>query len=581
VQLTWIDGIILVAYFTFVIIVGLKFRSKAGKSIEDYFVSGRSLPWWLAGTSMVATTFAADTPLAVTGLVANHGIAGNWLWWNMVFSGLLTVFLFARLWRRSGVLTDVEFTEIRYSGRPAAFLRGFRALYLAIPINGIITGWVMLAMAKIMSVTLGIDKWLAVSICVLFPFIYSFLAGLWGVVITDFFQFFLAIAGTIILAFYAINAVGGMDGLYSGLSSHYENVDQLLAFTPDIGSAWMPLTTFLVYIAVNWWAAWYPGAEPGGGGYVAQRMFAAKDEKHAVGAVLWFNIAHYCLRPWPWILVALASLVLYPNLADPETGYIKVMVDTLPVGIRGLLLATFAAAFMSTISTQLNWGSSYLVNDIYLRFIKKDASNRHQVFASKIATIIILLVGAFTTWRMDSISGAWKLLLALGAGTGLVYILRWYWWRINAWSEISAMIASFVGALILQYGFGLDSDDPEHFAFIMLGTLMFSTIIWVSVTYLTKPESDATLVQFYKKVKPSGPGWRKVTNKAGLEAVANTLPMDLLAFFTGSVMIYSLLFGIGKFIFGDILMGSIYCLIGAISGFSIFKMLEKSDWKSN
>ena len=354
-QIEILDILIIAAYFIFVTLIGLKYSGRAGQSIEEFFVSGRSLPWWLAGTSMVATTFAADTPLAVTGLVAEHGIAGNWLWWNMVMSGLLTVFFYARLWRRAGILTDVEFTEIRYGGKPAAFLRGFRALYLALPINSIIMGWVTLAMAKIVGTTTGMDKWPAVLICVGVTLIYSLLSGLWGVVITDFFQFFIAMSGAVVLAVFAVDYAGGFDVLLEKLSRPELGSGQILAFFPEIGSAWMPVSAVAVYLAVNWWATWYPGAEPGGGGYIAQRIFSAKNEKHGIFATLWFNIAHYTIRPWPWIIVALVTLVVYPNLADKESGYVLMIIDALPPGLRGLLLASFAAAFMSTISTQLNW----------------------------------------------------------------------------------------------------------------------------------------------------------------------------------------------------------------------------------
>jgi Na+/proline symporter len=350
-KISGLDWTFVIIYFILALSIGLYFYRRAGSNIIEYFTSGRSLPWWLAGTSMVATTFAADTPLAVTELVANHGIAGNWLWWNMVMSGLLTVFLFARLWRRAEVLTDVEFTELRYSGKSAAFLRGFRAIYLALPINLIILGWVTLAMVKIIELSIGVDKWIAVGICVLVTLIYSGLSGLWGVVMTDFLQFIIAMVGSIALAIFAVNAVGGIGGLKENLVGIYGPELEVLNFTPEIGSIWMPVTAFFVYLAVNWWAAWYPGAEPGGGGYIAQRMFSAKDERHSLLATLWFNIAHYALRPWPWILVALVSLVLYPNIEDKQTGYILVLLNYLPSGFKGLLLASFAAVFMLNVRT--------------------------------------------------------------------------------------------------------------------------------------------------------------------------------------------------------------------------------------
>src|SRR6202165_779182 len=439
--------------------IALYYKRRASRSTSEFFLSGRNVPWWLAGTSMVATTFAADTPLAVTGMVAKGGIAGNWLWWNFVASGMLTVFLYARLWRRAGVMTDIEFSEIRYFGEPAAFLRGCRALYLGIPINCIILGWVNLAMVKILGLVLGVDKFTALLIVLgmigLTSFI-SALSGLWGVLVTDVFQCVIRMGMVTALAVFAVQAVGGIDAMKAKLAA----IDQtriaqgghgsVLDFVPDLSSAWMPMITFLVYIGMNWWATWYPGAEPGGGGYVAQRMFSAKDEKNSLLATLWFNIAHYAIRPWPWILVALASLILFPGLADPETGYVKVMIDYLPPALRGLMVAAFAAAYMSTIATQLNWGASYLVNDFYRRFLKRDKSDKHYVAISQWATVLLTLISAAITYKMDSIGGAWKLLIATGAGTGGVLLLRWYWWRINAWSEVSAMLTAFLVSVALQ-----------------------------------------------------------------------------------------------------------------------------------
>jgi Na+/proline symporter len=577
-QIALIDWLIIAAYFGFVLFIGLKFSGRAGRNVEEFFVSGRSLPWWIAGTSMVATTFAADTPLAVTGLVAEHGIAGNWLWWSFVFSGMLTVFLFARLWRRSEVLTDIEFTEIRYGGRPAAILRGFRALYLAIPINSIIMGWVTLAMTKIISVTLNIDRWLAVAICVAITLSYSALSGLWGVVITDFFQFFLAVGGSLVLAYFALDAVGGMSGLRSQMTALHPDSQEIFRFVPSLDSVWMPAITFFVYLAVNWWAAWYPAAEPGGGGYVAQRMFSAKNEKHSLLATLWFNIAHYCLRPWPWILVALASMVLFPALQDKESGYVEVLVNYLPVGFRGLLLASFAAAYMSTISTQLNWGSSYLVNDFYKRFLKPNADPRHYVKASRWATVLLTVIGALVTLSLDTIAGAWKFLLAIGAGTGSVYILRWYWWRINAWSEISAMVFSFVTAMSLQFFGGLSSDDPIGFAKIMLITVSVSTAGWLLTTYLTSPENEEVLVSFYRKVRPGGRLWATVAEKAGGVSSDSKLGLDLLDWLLGCVLIYATLFGVGKLILGDLFSGVMFLAVAAVCGALIFADLSRRGW---
>jgi Na+/proline symporter len=574
-QIEILDLLIIAAYFIFVTLIGLKYSGRAGQSIEEFFVSGRSLPWWLAGTSMVATTFAADTPLAVTGLVAEHGIAGNWLWWNMVMSGLLTVFFYARLWRRAGILTDVEFTEIRYSGKPAAFLRGFRALYLALPINSIIMGWVTLAMAKIVGTTTGMDKWPAVLICVGITLIYSLLSGLWGVVITDFFQFFIAMSGAVVLAVFAVDYAGGFDVLLEKLSRPELGSGQVLAFFPEIGSAWMPVSAVAVYLAVNWWATWYPGAEPGGGGYIAQRIFSAKDEKHGIFATLWFNVAHYTIRPWPWIIVALVTLVVYPNLADKESGYVLMIIDALPPGLRGLLLASFAAAFMSTISTQLNWGSSYLVNDFYKRFIKKDGSPTHYVLVSRLATILIVIIGALTTMMMDSISGAWKFLMAIGAGTGLVYILRWYWWRINAWSEISAMSASLIISILLQSVFGLSSNDPEQFSILMIITVSGSTFIWVLVTFLTDPEDESLLVSFYERVKPAGRLWQKIYQKFNLQVSKDSIGLSLRSWIIGIIYIYCFLFAVGNFFFGGFWIGIILLTISVICMVILWKDLRK------
>src|SRR5881396_1737613 len=494
-RLTLADWSVVALYFLFNIAVGLYYKSRASRDTAEFFLSGRNVPWWLAGTSMVATTFAADTPLVVTGLVARNGVAGNWLWWNLLASGMLTVFFYARLWRRSGVMTDIEFTEIRYSGPPAAFLRGFRALYLGLLINCIILGWVNLAMAKILQLVFTVSKgealWIVVGLIVLTSAI-STLSGLWGVLVTDLFQFVIKMGMVIVLAVVAVDAVGGIEAMKAKLAvidrvrAASGSRGSVLSFVPEVGSAWMPMLTFFVYIAVNWWATWYPGAEPGGGGYVAQRMLSAKDEKHSLLATLWFNIAHYAVRPWPWILVALASLILFPGLQDPETGYIRVMIDYLPSSLRGLMVAAFAAAFMSTIATQLNWGASYLVNDFYRRFVRRDAGEPHYVLASRLATALLTVISAAVAFRIESIGGAWKLLIITGAGTGAVLLLRWYWWRINAWSEVSAMITAFVVSVLLQTVGGLDSDRPLDFARIVLVTVAVTTVVWLVVTFVTR-----------------------------------------------------------------------------------------------
>ncbi len=544
--LTGVDWAVIIAYFVLALLAGLAFTRRAGRSAEAYFLSDRRVPWWLAGTSMVATTFAADTPLAVTGLTVRHGIAGNWLWWSLVMSGMLTVFFYARLWRRAEVMTDAEFTELRYAGKPAAFLRAFRACYLAIPINCIIMGWVTHAMATILGLTLGAGKWEVTVGLFALTALYSSLSGLWGILITDFFQFALAMAGSITLAVFAVRTVGGLSGLLTTLRVKYPD-GAPLAFFPDLQSAWMPALTFFVYVAVNWWASWYPGAEPGGGGYVAQRLLSTRDERDSVLAALWFNLAHYALRPWPWILVALVSMLLYPGLANPEEGYVRVMVEHLPPHWRGFLLAAFFAAYMSTISTHLNWGASYLLNDVYRRFVRREAPPSHYAAVARLATLGMMVVAGVITYYLKSVAGAWKFLLAIGAGTGLVYLLRWYWWRVNAWSEVGAMAGALVLSLTLQFGVGLDPDDPDGFAWLMLGTVAGTTAIWLVVTFLTPAEPLPHLQRFYAKVAPGGPGWRAVAGEAAAQSPGL---FGLLHWALGCAVVYLGLFGIGSLLLG-------------------------------
>jgi Na+/proline symporter len=552
VTLTAIDWAVVALYFVATAVVGIVYARRASASADEFFLSGRSFPWWLAGTSMVATTFAADTPLAVTGITVKNGIAGNWIWWSMVMSGMLTVVFYARLWRRAGVMTDAEFAEIRYSGRPAAFLRGFRACYLALAINSIIIGWVTAAMAKIIGVTLGVGKWEATIALFVITGAYSALSGLWGVVVTDFFQFILAMAGCIALAFFALDAVGGMSGLLATLNARYPD-GAPLALVPAFDSPWMPAIAFFVYLGVNWWASWYPGAEPGGGGYVAQRIMSAKNERHALLAALWFNIAHYALRPWPWIVVALASMVLYPGLPDPEIGYAKVMVDHLPPVWRGFLLAAFFAAYMSTISTQLNWGASYLVNDVYRRFWAPGRADRHYAAVGRVATVVMMVVSGVVTMNIATVEGAWKFLLAIGAGTGLVYLLRWYWWRINAWSEVSAMAAAFAISLGGQAA-GLSADDPRSFAWLLIVTTAATTAVWLAVTYATAPEPRERLRAFYERARPGGPGWVAIVPGARAD---RAIGAGLLQWALGCAVVYLGLFGIGALVLGRPARGAI------------------------
>ena len=571
-KLTALDWLIIAAYFALSAGIGLAYTRRAGRSLSEFFVSGRSVPWWLAGTSMVATTFAADTPLAVTGMVAANGIAGNWLWWNMVMSGMLTVFFYARLWRRAEVLTDVEFTEIRYSGRPAALLRGFRALYMALPINLIVIGWVNLAMLKILEVTLGIAPVPALALLFAVTLAYSVLSGLWGVLVTDFVQFAIAMAGSIALAVFAVRAVGGIDGLVARLPEHYGSAEAALSFLPAEGAEWMPVTAFLAYLAVQWWATSYPGAEPGGGGYVAQRIFSARTERDGMLATLWFNVAMYAVRPWPWILTALAVVVLYPGLADTATGYVRAVVDLLPTGFKGLMLAGFAAAYMSTIATQLNWGASYLINDLYLRFVDPGAEGRRVVLLSRLSTGLIFVLSSGVTWALyvaGSIEGAWRIIIALGAGTGLVYILRWYWWRINAWSEIGAMAAALVAFSALTGFRVFDPTDALEGAYLMLATTAFTTVAWVAATFLTAPTDEATLVAFYRRVRPGGRGWARVARAAGLEPepVAGGA-LSWVNWAAGVASVYGALFGVGKLIFGSYLEAAAYLGV-AVAAFAL------------
>jgi len=588
-KLSILDWSVIAAYFLFNLGIGLYYARRASGSTSEFFLSGRNVPWWLAGTSMVATTFAADTPLVVTGLVASNGIAGNWLWWNLVMSGMLTVFLYARLWRRAGVMTDIEFAELRYSGKPAAFLRGFRALYLGLPINCIILGWVNLAMVKILEITFGLDKRAAIKIVIgmlVFTAFYTTISGLWGVLVTDLFQFALKMGMVILLAIFAVNAVGGIDQLKAkmGAMDAATGSGSRLAFFPDLNSAWMPAITFFVYLGVVWWSTWYPGAEPGGGGYVAQRIFSAKNEREGLLATLWFNVAHYALRPWPWILTALASLILYPTLADKESGYIKTLLDpaVFPTYLRGFMLAAFAAAYMSTIGTQLNWGASYVINDFYRRFVKRDGRERHYVIASQVVTVLLMIASVIVTFYMTSIQDAWKVLLVTGAGTGTVLLLRWFWWRINAWSEVSAMIAAAVVSIFLQVVLKWDSGSPRQFAYLMLVTVGITTIVWVVTTYLTAPEPKEKLIAFYERVRPEGPGWTRVAAQAGHAAAhaQGRLSLQFANWILGVALIYGTLFGIGKLIFKEWLAGALFLLVAIIAGTLITRNLSRGEMKA-
>jgi SSS family solute:Na+ symporter len=578
-MLQTIDWVIIGFYFLLSTLIGAYFARRAGSSVQEFFLSGRRLPWWLAGTSMVATTFAADTPLAVTELVAKYGIAGNWLWWNFVLGGMLTVFFFARLWRRAGILTDVEFVELRYSGKPAAFLRGFRALYLGLFINTVIIGWVNLALASILEGMFGIPPgqvmfYVALSLGI--TAFYAALSGLWGVAVTDAFQFVLAMAGTIVLAVVvlALPQIGGMAGLVEkvpGWSLAFFPVVSQGAARDSTGTLTLSAAAFFAFIGIQWWACWYPGSEPGGGGYVAQRMMSAKDERHSLFATLWFTVAHYCVRPWPWIIVGLATLVLYPELgpAQKRLGYVYAMRDFLPAGVKGMLVAAFFAAYMSTISSQLNWGTSYIVNDFYLRFVRPDAGQKHLVAVSRGATLAMMALSLCVTSIMETISGAWAFIIEAGAGLGLVLILRWYWWRINAWSEIAAMASPLAVCGWLR--FATDVRFPETLYTIVSAT----TVTWVVVTFLTKPTDAQALERFYRRVRPGGAGWAAVANRIPAVKGDSGFGRLLRDWLCGVILVYSVLFGVGKILLMQTGEGLTFLAVAAAAAWMIWRDLGK------
>lgn len=572
----WVDWAIIAAFLIFSLLIGLYFRNRASKSLLSFFLGDRNIPWLIAGISMVATTFAADTPLAVTELVGQSGISGNWLWWSFLAGGMLTTFFFAKLWRRAGVLTEIELIELRYGGRPAAILRGFKAVYLGLVMNVLIIGWVNLAMITIIQEFFGLDiatTYQVLAAAMLLGAVYTSLSGIWGVAVTDVVQFCFAIIGTIVLAIVVLNSpsVGGISGLKASLP---ESTFQFFPSFSNEGQGGKTLAisagAFLAYIGIQWWGSWYPGQEPGGGGYVAQRMMSTKTEKGAVYATLLFQIAHYCLRPWPWILVALACLVLYPQLEGGalRIGYVWAMRDFLPVGLKGVLLASFLGAYLSTISTQLNWGAGYLVNDVYKRFIAPDASDKKFVAASRIVTLALMAAGLAITGLMDSISGVWTFIIECGAGLGLVLILRWYWWRINAWSEISATIAPFVAFAFSR--FVMDWEFPDSYFF----TVTFTTVVWLVVTFATQPESRATLEKFYRQVRPDG-NWSIITDRK--ENNQNNLRHLAVCWLSSIAMTYSVLFATGKFIFGEWTEAFIFLGVAILSGLVLVQTLKRTS----
>lgn len=580
-QLSGLDWTIVGSYFLFVLLVGLYVSRKSSSNVNDFFLSGRNMPWWLLGVSMVATTFSADTPNLVTGLVRESGVAGNWAWWAFLLTGMLTVFVYAKLWRRSMVLTDVEFYELRYSGQAAAFLRGFRALYLGLIFNVIVMGAVSLAAIKFGEIVLGWPGWQTLLIAGTITVAYSTFGGLRAVIITDFVQFVLAMIGSVWACFYVLNIdeVGGLTNLLA-----HENVIDKIQLLPDFSdpSIWVPV--LMVPLAVQWWASYYPGAEPGGGGYIAQRMFSAKDEKNAIGATLLFNVAHYALRPWPWILIALASLVIFPTLDDISTVFptlsedklghdvaYPAMLTLLPSGLLGLVAASLIAAFMSTISTQLNLGASYLVNDMYQRFINPEAEQQKLVRVGQLFTLISAVLGLGLGLLLTDASQAFNLLLLLGAGTGLIYILRWFWWRINAYTEIIAMIASL---LIAGY-FTFFSDSLLAWQEIVIGAIL-TTIIWVVSVYFTPLTSDEKLISFYQKIRPDGNGWNTVHAKAEAQGISlpkpeGKLPLEILCFLIACISVYSALFATGNWIYGHLVLASVLTIVSLSGAYFLFK----------
>ena len=552
--LSTLDWVIVFSYFTLSLFVGVWASKQAGRDTKSFFLAGRNMPWWLLGVSMVATTFSTDTPNLVTDLVRQNGVSGNWGWWAFLLTGMLTVFVYAKLWHRSGVLTDIEFYELRYSGKAAAFLRGFRALYLGLVFNVLVMGAVSLAAIKFGEIVLGWPGWLTLTIACSITLAYSTLGGLKAVIITDFVQFILAMVGSIWAMIYilSLDEVGGLSNLLA-----HNNVIDKLALIPDLSNpdVWVPV--LLVPLAVQWWASYYPGSEPGGGGYIAQRMFSAKDEENAVSATLFFNIAHYALRPWPWILIALSSLVIYPELSDLHNAFPNLptdklghdvaypaMLTLLPNGLLGLVAASLIAAFMSTMSTQLNLGASYLVNDFYHRFISPDATEKQLVSMGRLFTIISIILGSGLGLLLTSAGQAFNLLLMIGAGTGMIYILRWFWWRINAYTEIVAMISS----LIIAFYFNFFNHNYESWEKIVFGSLL-TTIVWISATYFTPPDSNETLQNFVKKVNPGGPGWAKFSTSEANEPWP--VPNGILCMILGCISIYSVLLGVGQLIYGN------------------------------
>lgn len=584
-QLENIDWLIILAFFILSLVIGIIVSKKSGKDVTEFFLSGRKMPWWLLGISMVATTFSADTPNLVTDIVRTNGVAGNWVWWAFLLTGMLTVFVYAKLWRRSEVLTDLEFYELRYSGKGAAFLRGFRAFYLGAVFNVLIMASVCLAGIKIGGALLGLSPVETLLISCAITVIYSSIGGLRGIIITDFFQFILAMVATFWAAYEIVNLpqVAGLTNLLN-----HPDVIPKLNLIPDIADTDLFIAVFIIPLAVQWWAVWYPGAEPGGGGYVAQRMLSAKDEKNAIWATLLFNFMHYAVRPWPWILIALASIVVFPNLESLQEAFpntivgndlaYPAMISFLPAGLLGLLVASLIAAFMSTISTHLNWGSSYLVHDFYRRFFVKDKTEKHYVFMGRVFTVLLMVFSAFFALFLNNSLQAFGIILQIGAGTGLIFILRWFWYRVNVYSELTAMIVSFIVALAFEFIIPNNFSVEEK---LIIGVTI-TTISWLIVTMITPPSNMETLQNFYKKIQPGGPGWKKVIEESKLQGITITgkkekwdVPSGILCMLFGSISVYSILFGIGYILYSQTTTGIIFLAISVLSVIALMKFWKR------
>ncbi|MDB4768107.1 Na+:solute symporter [Flavobacteriaceae bacterium] len=599
-NLSVLDYSIIAGFFSIVLIIGVVVSKKSGQSSAEYFLSGRSMPWWLLGFSMVATTFSTDTPNLVTDIVRTNGVSGNWVWWAFLLTGLLTVFVYAKLWRRSNVATDMEFYELRYGGKPAHFLRWFRAFYLGVLFNVMAMSAVTLAAIKIGQVMLGLDPVFTVLVAGSITVLFSAFGGFRGVIYTDFVLFFVAIAGAVGAAYYLVNIpeVGGLKALLA-----HENVSDKLSILPDFSDTEALIGILIIPLAVQWWSAWYPGAEPGGGGYIAQRMLAAKNENHAIGATFFFNIMHYALRPWPWIIVALASMVVYPDLLSIQTAFPNVAADKLgndlaysamltklPSGLLGLVMASLGAAYMSTISTHLNWGSSYIVNDVYKLEIQPNATEKQMVMVGRIATVLLMVASGFLALTLTNALQLFDIILMFGAGTGLIFILRWFWWRINAWSEISAMIVSGVLSILFNFGSlgttffggdGLDGVFPSWAKFPLV--VLLTSIVWIAVTFLTSPEREETLDRFYKQTQPGGPGWKTQQEKAISEGQLKpqewSVPSGILAMILGTILVYGCMFATGNWIYGNYTLASGLTLAVIVAGvllLKVWKTLKKS-----